>query len=283
MVDLHIRDETSPLTDLCVCRGTAIPDFADFDGYRDAPDESARFPPKRWDRDRFLAQQEQLYEVFDRHGVRLHFVDHDDDLVWQAYTRDTGFVVGDRLFYAPERGLPERHGEIDVVMGSIPGLDGRTVELERGRIEGGDVMPDDDLVFVGLGTRTDRAAAEELAEHVDAEVVTLDLRSAVMHLDTRMTVLPGRRALIHPPAFRTDDLALLRRRFTFVEVDADEAAGLGTNGFVIDPETILVHTGHERIARAIEAEGLRVERVDYADPIALLGSFRCTTMPLARR
>ena len=282
MLRLNITDETAPLTDLCVARGSAIPEYAAFDGYRDAPEESEKFVPQPWDRDRFLAQQEGFFEVLDRYDVHLHFVEHHDGHPWQAYTRDTAFVVGQRLFYAADRGLPERTGEIEQVVRSIPELEGQTVELTAGRIEGGDVMPDGDTVFVGLGTRTERATAEELAGHVDAEVIPLDLGPRVMHLDTRMTILPGRRALIHPEAFQPDDLARLRTRFTFIEVSAAEAADLATNVFVIDPETVVVHRGHERTAEAIEAEGLRVERVDYRDPIAILGSFRCTTMPLAR-
>ena len=275
---LNIRDETSPLTDLCVCRGTAIPDC---EGFLNDHPEFETFPVGRWDRANFNAQQEALYEVFDRYGVRLHFIEHHPDLPWQAYTRDTGFVIGDKLYYAARRELPEREGEIDQLRRSLPALrDDDFVEIEQGRIEGGDVLPDGDVVFVGLGTRTTPDAVSELAKHV--EVVPLHLGPQVMHLDTRMTILPGRRLLTWPGNFKPDDLAMLQDRFTLIEATEAEAKDLGTNVFVIDPETVVVHSGHERIAQSVEAAGLRVERVGYSEPIALLGSFRCTTMPLAR-
>lgn len=274
---LHIRDETSPLTDLCVCRGTAVPDCA---GYEPNHPEFDAFEMQPWDRQKLLAQQDAFYEVMDRHGVRLHFVAHSDAHPWAMYTRDTGFVVGDRLFYAPARELPDRVGEIEQVRALLPGAP--MVALTSGRIEGGDVMPDGDRVFVGLGTRTDRVAADELGGHLDIEVVPLDLGPEVMHLDTRMTILPGRRALICPEVFRPDDLAMLRARFRFIEVTVDEARAMATNVFVVNPEKVVVHAGFPRIIAALEAEGLHVEPLDWSEPNALLGSFRCATMPLVR-
>lgn len=276
-MQLSIHDETAPLTDLCVCRGTAVPDC---EGYRNDHPEFDTFPMDHWDREKLLRQQDAFYEVAERHGVRLHFLPHSDAHPWAMYTRDTGFVIGDRLFYAANRQLPERIGEIDLVRAALPGVE--PVEITAGRIEGGDVMPEGDLVFVGLGTRTDRAAAEELGRRVAPRVVPLDLGPTVMHLDTRMTILPGRRALICPAAFRPDDLSMLARRFELIEVTGEEARAMATNVFVIDPETVVIHAGFPRIVAAIEAKGLRVEPVDWSEPNALLGSFRCATMPLAR-
>ena len=271
---LNIHNETAPLTDLCVCRGTAVPEF---EGYRNDHPEFDTFPMLPWDREKLLRQQQAFYDVMERHGVRLHFVPHSDRHTWQIYTRDTGFVVGDTLFYAEERELPERTGEIELVRKLLP--DVPMVALPN-RIEGGDVMPDGDVVFVGLGTRTTPEAVGALSAH--AEVVPLHLGPTVMHLDTRMTILPGRRTLICTEPFRDDDLAMLRRRFRFIEVTPAETRAMATNVFVVDPETVVVHAGFPRIISALEDEGLRVHAVDWSEPNALLGSFRCATMPLVR-
>lgn len=271
---LNIRNETGPLTDLCVCRGTAVPEA---EGYRNDHPEFDVFQMLPWDREKLLRQQQAFYDVMDRHGVCLHFVPHADRHPWQIYTRDTGFVVGDTLFYAEDRQLPERIGEIELIRDLLPGV---PMVALPGQIEGGDVMPDGDVVFVGLGTRTTPEAAQALADH--AEVVPLHLGPTVMHLDTRMTILPGRRALICTEPFQADDLEMLRRRFRFIEVTPDEARAMASNVFVIDPETVVVHAGFPRIISALEDEGLRVHAIDWSEPNALLGSFRCATMPLVR-
>ena len=234
-----------------------------------------------WSCTKLLEQQERFYELMDRYGVRLHFVSHSDAHPWQMYTRDTGFVIGEKLYFSRIRELPEREGEIDLVRQCLPGLDEQNmVEIIQGQIEGGDVLVDQDMVYFGLGTRTTPDAVRELARHV--EVTPIYLGPNVMHLDTRMTILPGRRLLLYPDAFRPDDLDMLKSRFRLIATTKAEALAMGTNVFVINPETVVVHSGFERIAKAIEAEGLAVERVDYSEPNALLGSFRCATMPLAR-
>lgn len=271
---LNIRDETAVLTDLCVCRGEAVPDCETYEP--DHP-EFDTFQMGRWDRDKLLRQQEAFYRVMERHGVRLHFVNPVPEHPWAMYTRDTGFVVGDTLYYAPTRELPEREGEITHVRKALPEMP--MVELS-GRIEGGDVMPDGDVVFVGIGTRTDLASAEALGAY--ANVRPIHLGPTVMHLDTRMTILPGRRALICTAPFGDEDLAFLRDRFTFIEVSQAEAEAMATNVFVVNPETVVVHAGFPRIVEDIRATGLNVEPVDWSEPNALLGSFRCATMPLRR-
>ncbi len=275
---LHIHNETSRLTDLCVCRGTAVPPYH---GFQNDHEEFTKFPMLPWDRVKLVQQQERFYEAMERYGVRLHFVEHSDEHPWQMYTRDTGFVVGDKLYFSRTRELPERAGEIDLVRRCLTEVrDQDVVEITQGRIEGGDVLVEDGMVYVGLGTRTTPEAAAQLAQYV--EVTTLYLGPNVMHLDTRMTILPGRRLLVYPGAFRPDDLRMLQSRFSMITVTEAEAIAMGTNVFVVDPETVVVHAGFDRIAEAIEAEGLATERIDYSEPNALLGSFRCSTMPLAR-
>ncbi|MEM9138663.1 MAG: arginine deiminase family protein [Pseudomonadota bacterium] len=271
---LNIVDETAPLTDLCVCRGEAVPDHEGF--HTDHP-EFDTFQMLPWDRDTLVRQQDAFYAVMDRHGVRLHFVAPRPQHPWAMYTRDTGFVLGDTLYYAEARELPERVGEIDHVRAALPDV---PMHALPGRIEGGDVMPDGDVVFVGLGTRTDAASAQALGAF--ANVRPIHLGPTVMHLDTRMTILPGRIALICPAPFQADDLAFLADRFRFIEVTETEAQAMATNVFVVNPETVVVHAGFPRIIAEIEAHGLKVEPVDWSQPNALLGSFRCATMPLAR-
>lgn len=276
---LHIYDETSPLTDLCVCTGTAVPSFDDF--HSDHPEFEA-FKMLPWNKDRLVAQQNRFYEVMNQYDVRLHFVPHSSEHPWQMYTRDTGFVIHDKLYFSRRRELPERNGEIDLMFGNVPPLNAQdSVEIMQGQIEGGDVIVDHQTVYVGMGTRTTPDAVTELGQHVD--VTPIHLGPTVMHLDTRMTTLPGRHLLLYPGAFQPEDLEMLRTRFSFIEVTEAEAKAMGTNIFVINPETVVVHSGFARIVGLIEAAGLKVEQVDYSEPNALLGSFRCATLPLTRQ
>ena len=275
---LNIVDETAALQDLCVCRGTSVPDY---EGYVNPHPEFTKYPTKPWNKSLLLEQQDGFFSLLDKYGVRLHFPETDPALPWQMYTRDTGFVVGNKLFFCAQRGLPEREGEIAALRLGLTGLaDTDFVAINSGRIEGGDVIVDKGMAYVGVSGRTTMDAVTELRQHV--EVLPLYLGENVMHLDTRMTILPREHLLIHSPTFTQDDLTLLRRHFKLIEVTDREAKTLGTNVFVINPETIVTDPGHARIADALRDAGFRVEPVAYSEPIALAGSFRCSTMPLTR-
>lgn len=273
-----VNDEYSELKDVCVCLGTSVPDHETYEP--DHP-EFTKYVELPWNRDLFVRQQEAFYAVLEKHGVTLHQVAPNPALLWQTYTRDAGFVVGDTLYYCARRGLPDRKGEIDHVRETLGPDTGPFVEITDGRIEGGDVLVHDGMAYVGISARTTAAGAAELGRHV--EVAPLMLGTNVMHLDCKMTLLPKGLALIYPPAFQPDDLDRLRKLFRLIAVTEADCISMATNVFVINPETVVVDTSHTRVIARLHEEGLNVEAVDYSEPIALCGSFRCSTMPLRRR
>ena len=272
-----VNDEVSELTDVCVCLGTSVPAFETYEP--DHP-EFTKYVELPWNRDLFVRQQEGFFAVLERHGVTLHRVAPDPALLWQTYTRDAGFVVGDTLYYCARRGLPDRNGEIDHIRAALGAEAGPFVEITDGRIEGGDVLVHDGMAYVGVSARSRPAGIAELGRHV--EVVPLMLGTHVMHLDCKMTILPKGLALIYPPVFAPEDFDMLRKRFRLIALTEAECASMASNVFVINPETIVVDPSHARIIERLREEGLNVEEVDYSEPIALCGSFRCSTMPLHR-
>lgn len=272
-----VQDEYSQLTDVCVCLGSSVPAY---ETYRPDHPEFTKYVELPWDADLLVRQQEGFFAVLEKHGATLHRVPPDPALHWQMYTRDAGFVVGDTLYYCAKRGLPDRTGEIDQIQTTLGPDAGKFVEITEGRIEGGDVVVDNGMAYVGVSARTEPAGAAELGRHV--EVVPLQLGESVMHLDCKLTILPKGLALIYPPVFRPEDVEMLRTRYTLIELTDAECASMASNVFVINPETIVVDPSHDRVIARLREEGLNVEEVPYSEPIALVGSFRCSTMPLRR-
>jgi len=252
-----------------------VPEPATYEG--DHP-EFSKYVPTTWDRSLLVSQHGHFVDTLETLGVRVHRVPARRELPWQMYTRDVAFVVGATMFFSRSRGLPDRMGEIDVALHALEPDD--VVEITAGPLEGGDVVVLGGSVFVGLGSRSSRTAAEELGEHVDVE--TLHLGSDVMHLDTRMTLLSERHALVHAPSFTEADLRRLRERFELIEITDAECRGLATNVLMIDPETVVLDRRQHRIAGRLRQLGFRPVELDYSEPIAVSGSFRCASMPLAR-
>lgn len=276
---LNITDEFSPLTDVCVCFGESLPEY---NTYTNDHPEFTKYRTAPWDKKQMIEQQQRFFNILQKYSVSLHFIEPDPKLFWQMYTRDTGFVINNTLYYCADRGLPSRRGEIEAALKSLSSIVGdNVIEITEGRIEGGDVLIDQGMAYVGLSARTTPEAVDSLRQYV--EVITLELGTDVMHLDTRMTILPNRNLLIFPPAFTEKGLQHLRQHFNFIEVTEQECETLGTNVFVINPETIVVNQSHRRVIKKLTELGFHIEATDYSQPIAITGSFRCTTLPLARR
>lgn len=276
----HVSDEISQLKAVVVCWGYGIPDFR---SYSSNDPEFTKYHKRSWDKELFLKQQEEFFQQLSKYGVTLHFPETSDNLFWQAYSRDTAFVVHDRMYYAKNRGLGERAGEIDPLLKLITTLGVKPeqiIELTKGKMEGGDVLVDTEQIYIGNGSRTDAKTVEELTGKLPCQ--RLFLGQNVMHLDTRFTILPNKYALIHRPTFKQEDLKLLEARFKLIDVRDEELLELGTNVFVVNPETIFSPKHNRRINQELQKKGFNLVEIDYTEPINLGGSFRCTTMPLVR-
>ena len=276
-VKLNINDEFSPLKSVVVTEGTNIPYY---DDYKTDDPEFIKFHPFSWDRDLLVEQQKRFLDKLSSYGVELIIPAQPSNVIWQMYTRDAGFVVGDKLFFSRKRKLQARNGEVEILFETLNLDSNQLVEIE-GDIEGGDVLVQSKgSMFVGKTSRTSDSSILQLQKYAD--VKTLDLGSNVMHLDTRMTLLPKKILLITRSAFKPEDVTEFEKEYKLIDVTEEEATKLGTNVFIVNPETIFVPLQHSRIGDLLKEKGFNIEFIDYTESINLGGSFRCTTMPIER-
>ncbi|MFH0874579.1 MAG: arginine deiminase family protein [archaeon] len=276
---LNVIDEYSTLKKVIVAKGTFLPEYGN---YSTNQIEYAKYHTEKWDKKLLLEQQTPFFNLLKKYSVELLFPDTDKSLIWQMYTRDTGFVYGNRFFYCNNRGLIERKDEIKKILSLLKDINPENIiEITAGKLEGGDVLVDRDIVYVGISSRSSIEGAANLERNI--KIKRLYLGNSVMHLDTRMTILPKNCLLIYPGAFQKEDLDYLSKKFNFLNVTEKEAQELGTNVLVINPKTVIVNKSHIRIQDELRKIGFNVEVIDYSEPIALSGSFRCTTLPLERQ
>jgi N-dimethylarginine dimethylaminohydrolase len=277
---LSIKDEFSQLTDVVVCFGENVPEFDKC--FIDEP-EFTKYHKRSWNKSLLLKQQEVFFTRLEHYGVTLHFPQTKPELTQQMYTRDTGFVIGPNVYYSRCREFSQRNGEVEPLLKLLHKLDvnpKNIVELKSGSIEGGDVLVENESVYIGNGSRTSVSAISELGKH--ERIAKLHLGPNVMHLDTRLTLLPKNYVLIYPEAFLKKDLELLSKKHRFIEVKQSELENLGTNVFFLNPEVIFSPKHNRRINKELKKAGFYIEDLDYTEPVNLGGSFRCTTMPLVR-
>lgn len=190
-----------------------------------------------------------------------------------VFVEDTVVVYAD-LAVVTRPGADERKPETAGTEQTLRELGYRIASIEApGTLDGGDVLKHDGTVWVGLGGRTNRAGADQLAGHLeplDAQVVGVPL-TKVLHLKSAVTALPdgtvvGFEELVDDPSVWS--------RFLAVPEEA------GAHVVLLDEDTVLMSASAPRTRRVLEARGLRVVAVDMTEFEKLEGCVTCLSVRL---
>lgn len=173
------------------------------------------------------------------------------------------------------------------------------------RVEGGDVMPWDDCIFVGVSNeedfekytcaRTNYAGVAFLQKTFpERTVVSFELnksdvepRDNALHLDCCFQPIGKDQAVIYPGGFKhADDVQFLMDYFgeeNIIEITRDEMYNMNSNLFSISPEVIVSEKGFTRLNEELRRRGFTVEEISYAEIAKMEGLLRCSTLPLRRK
>jgi N-dimethylarginine dimethylaminohydrolase len=226
-------------------------------------------------------QQERLVQVLRDHGVTVLLLENVPSVHRQHYTRDIAFGIDD-AFFVGRMGTRYREPEQQTLASLTPRLT-KVVRLERGRIEGGDVMLHGDKVLVGLSEATDAAGVAELRRqlallHSPREIVPIPFaHRGVIHLDTKFNIVADHCALFTRGSLLPDTLRWMEQHFDLIEATAAETRGLEINTVVLGGGHVIVSAQSERLATRLVQRGLTPIPVDYSEVTRWPGSFRCTT------
>jgi N-dimethylarginine dimethylaminohydrolase len=201
----------------------------------------------------------------------------------QVFTRDIGFVIGDRLFISsPEAHI--RHNEIEILIQWLQRENIPYIRVPHHPIEGGDVIVDRDKVWVGLSGRTTEAAASSIKAHLPASLrlIPVEIDDRYLHLDCLFQPVSHNEALVYPKGIAPEALNLIKKHYDCITITDEEQFHLGTNIFSIGGKRVFSLPQNQRINAELEARGYQVMPVDLSEIIKSGGSFRCITLPLCR-
>lgn len=155
--------------------------------------------------------------------------------------------------------------------------------ITEGNIEGGDVLIDEDTLYIGDSGRTSRKAIATLRQELPhLNVVSLHFPEKYLHLDCLFNPLSSREALIYPQAFADSDLRRLASRYSLIEINEDEQFRLGTNVLSIGNRTVISQPVNPDVNKKLRQRGFTVIEVDLSEITKSGGAFRCCTLPLLR-
>ncbi len=222
----------------------------------------------------------------------------------QIFSRDIGFVIEDK--FIKSNILPDREREliaIDYVLKQID--NSKIISLPKEcHIEGGDVMPHGEYIFVGtyrgedypdyITARTNEAGVNVLQElFPNKKVKSFNLRKSntepkenALHLDCCFQPVGEGKAIIHKIGFLEEDeyqwLVDFFGKENVFEISKEEMYDMTSNIFSIAPN-IVVSDGHfTRLNTWLKNQGITVEEINYREIAKQEGLLRCSTLPLIR-
>lgn len=302
MLKLNVNDEVSSLK--AVVLGTAescgpIPKAEEAYDPKSLEHILAGTYPKEED---MIKEMAAFAEVFEKYGVKVFRPEVLKDCN-QIFSRDIAFVIENKLVLANI--LPEREKEIEAILHVLDRIPEENIirPPEEVHVEGGDVMPWNDYVFIGTYTaddypnwitaRTNKAAVEFIAEQFPhKKIKSFELRKSenarenALHLDCCFQPIGKGKAILHKNGFLIEEeyqwLVDFFGRENIFEITSEEMYQMFSNVFSISPEVIVCEKKFTRLNDWLRSQGFVVEEIPYAEIAKQEGLLRCSTLPLIR-
>jgi N-dimethylarginine dimethylaminohydrolase len=241
-------------------------------------------------------------EILETHGVQVLRPKHIPNLN-QVFTRDVGVILCDKFIRSSM--IPERAPEWDGISSLCSHISpANTFTPPSGvRLEGGDIMPMGDEIWVGYSededfnlyktSRTNRAAINWIQDlFPQAKIRPFELLKSdtdpyinALHLDCCICPLSKGHAIFHPNGMKNpEDISWIRKKYKgkLLEVSAEDMYNMHCNLFSISPTKIISGEGFTVVNDQLRDWGYTVIETPFNKTGKLEGLLRCTTLPLLR-
>ncbi|WP_304336269.1 dimethylarginine dimethylaminohydrolase family protein [Capnocytophaga leadbetteri] len=303
MLKLRVTNETDRLK--AVILGTAVSNGA-------TPTLEEAYDPKSAEHIKagtypiekdMVAEMDAFAAVLQKYGVQVYRPEIIRDCN-QIFTRDIGFVIDDVFIKANI--LPDRQAEFQAIEYIVKQINPDKVVTppEEVHIEGGDVMPWNEHIFIGtykgddykeqVTARTNMvgvAFIQKLFPHKKVKEFDLlksktEARDNALHLDCCFQPIGKNKAIIYKGGFRSEaDYQYLVDIFgaeNLFHIEREEMYEMNSNVFSISPEVVVSEKHFTRLNAWLRAQGFTVEEIPYSEISKQEGLLRCSTLPLLR-
>jgi hypothetical protein len=303
MLKLRVTNETDRLK--AVILGTAVSNGA-------TPTLEEAYDPKSAEHIKagtypiekdMVAEMDAFAAVLEKYGVQVYRPEIIRDCN-QIFTRDIGFVIDDVFIKANI--LPDRQAEFQAIEYIVKQMNPDKVVTppEEVHIEGGDVMPWNEHIFIGtykgddykeqVTARTNMAGVafiQKLFPHKKVKEFDLvksktEARDNALHLDCCFQPVGKDKAIIYKGGFRSEaDYQYLVDIFgaeNLFHIEREEMYEMNSNVFSISPDIVVSEKHFTRLNAWLRAQGFTVEEIPYSEISKQEGLLRCSTLPLLR-
>jgi len=303
MLRLHINNETSRLK--AVILGIAksnggTPKLEDCYDPKSIDHVLAGTYPQEQE---MILEMDAVAQVFKKYDVQVFRPDLIENYN-QIFSRDIAFVIEDTFIEANI--LPDREREYKAIEKVISQINPDKIVIlpEECHVEGGDVVPWNEYLFIGtysgsdyaeyITARTNIAAVivlQELFPH--KKVKSFELRKSntnamenALHLDCCFQPIGRNKAILHKNGFLVKSeyewLVNFFGKENIFEITKEEMCSMNSNVFSISEDIIISEKSFTRLNHWLRENGFIVEEVPYSEIAKQEGLLRCSTLPLIR-
>lgn len=219
-----------------------------------------------------VAQHRKYEHCLEELGCRLFRLPGDPDLPDCVFVEDIALVL-EEIAIITRPGAESRRGERAVVSAALEPFRPLARIEAPATLDGGDVLRVGRTLYVGLSTRTDRAAVEQLGRIVEPHgyrVRPVEIRSC-LHLKSAVSRVAEATLLIQPEWVDPADFAGVE----LIEVDPSEP---GAGNALPVGETVIYASDFERTRERLEAHGLKVVTVDQTELLKAEAGVSCCSL-----
>ena len=250
-----------------------------------------------------VKEMDEFKAVLEKYKVQIYRPENIEKYN-QIFSRDIAFVIDD-VFVVPNI-LEDRGGEFNAIKHVVKMINTDSIiKMPDGvYVEGGDVMPCDDCIFVGVSddddfkkytvARTNYAGVAFLQKTFPKRTVVsfelnksdVDPRTNALHLDCCFQPIGKNQALLYRGGFKNeDDVEFMLDYFgteNIIELNHDEMYHMTSNVFSISTNVIVSEKRFTRLNNELRKRGFTVEEIQFAEVGKMSGLLRCSTLPLRR-
>ncbi|TXD54338.1 MULTISPECIES: dimethylarginine dimethylaminohydrolase family protein [unclassified Polaribacter] len=302
MLELNVKNETARLRAVILGIANsngAVPQPKECYDPKSLQHVLAGTYPKEED---MIPEMEAVAKIFEKYDISV-FRPEIIENYNQIFSRDIAFVIEDKLIKANI--LPDREKEYLAIHHVLEQIHPENlIQLpEECHVEGGDIMPWNEYIFIGTYTgedysnyitaRTNIEAVKAIQKLFPHKIVKpFELRKSKMpkenalHLDCCFQPIGKDKAILHKNGFLIESeyewlLNFFGKENVF-EITKDEMYNMNSNVFSISESVIISEKSFTRLNTWLRTNGFTVEEVSYTQIAKQEGLLRCSTMPLIR-
>ena len=210
-----------------------------------------------------------------------------NDMCTALWTRDTSFLMNNKVYLLPHM-LPiknkiksaQRVKQIENEVKVIPYKDEGIVVPDNVNLDGGDILVDNDIIFVGKNERTDNSGVNYLSETFNDKTV-IPIKHHSLHLDCCFAVLPGNIVIYSTKYIKRLPSIISKKYMCFriedILIDSVET-NLATN-FLIVGDTIITadKKKFKKLYDFLEKLGFKIILIPFENIATMGGGIRCLT------